>query len=54
VVLHAERGRVEQPDPLDHAVVEVDVADLGPAERRVKRVEQLLIMRDEGPAAGLP
>src|SRR5579863_9999488 len=36
VVLDAERGRVEQPESLDHAVVEVDVADLGPAERRVE------------------
>jgi hypothetical protein len=34
--LHAERGRVEQPDPLDDAVVEVDMADLGPPERRAE------------------
>src|SRR5690242_12155231 len=40
VVLHAERGRVEQPDPLDHAVVEVDVADLGPAERRAEGLQR--------------
>src|SRR5947208_876271 len=53
VVLHAERGRVEQPDPLDHPVVEVDVADLGPAERRVKRGIRLLILQNGQPMAGL-
>src|SRR6266571_4361163 len=37
VELDAERGCVQQPDALDHAVVEIDVADLGAAERRVKR-----------------
>ena len=29
VVLDAERGPLQQPQPLDHAVVQVDVADLG-------------------------
>ena len=32
VVLHAEGRRVQQPQPLDHAVVEVDVGDRGRAE----------------------
>src|SRR5437868_12707834 len=40
VVLHAEGPAVEQPQALDALVVEVDVADLGPAvggvERRVE------------------
>src|SRR6516225_595042 len=50
VVLDAERGRVEQPDPLHHPVIEVDVADLGPPEGRVKR-RQRTIMHYGDPVA---
>src|SRR5215467_10734640 len=50
VILDAERGRVQQPDPLDHTVIEVDVADLGPAEGCVKRPGRIKIMHNEGPA----
>ena len=38
VVLHGEGGAVQQPQALDHAVVEVDVGDRGRAERGVKRI----------------
>src|ERR1700730_4106027 len=48
VVLHAERGRVEQPDALHHAVIEVDVADLRAPERRVKGAKRVFIMVNEG------
>src|SRR5215472_14021101 len=48
VILDAERGRVEQPDPLDHPVIEVDVTDLGPAEGCVKRPGRSKIMHNEG------
>src|SRR5579875_3978662 len=37
VVLDAEDGPVEQPEPLDHAVVEVDVADRRTAVGRLER-----------------
>ena len=37
VVLHAERRPVQQPQALDHAVVEVDVGDLGRAEVGAER-----------------
>ena len=37
MVLDAERGPVKEPQPLHHAVVEVDVADLGAPERRLER-----------------
>src|SRR6516162_3918245 len=47
VILDAERGRVEQPDPLDHPVIEVDVTDLGPAEGCVKRPGLSEIMHNE-------
>src|SRR5215469_1812960 len=43
VVLNAERGCVNQPDSLDDSVVEVDVADLSPAEGCVKRRERIKI-----------
>src|SRR6516162_8199310 len=43
VVLDAERARVSQPDSLDDSVVQVDVADLGPAEGCVKRRERIKI-----------
>ena len=35
VVLHREGGHVQRPQPLDHVVVEADVADLDRAERPV-------------------
>src|SRR5579859_3827480 len=54
VVLDAERGRVEQPDPLDHAVVEVDMADPGPAERRIERGMHLSIMHYGRAIGGQP
>src|SRR5262245_49263345 len=49
VILDAERGRVRQPDPLDHTVIEVDVADLSLAEGCVKRPGRIKIMHNEGP-----
>jgi len=38
VVLHAEHRALEQAQALDHAVVEVDVADRRRAERRLERL----------------
>src|SRR3954468_15223444 len=59
VVLDAERGTVEQPETLDHAVVEVDVADLGAAVRGLERPvegrldgEAVVVAGDVHPAGG--
>ena len=38
VVLDAEGWGIEQPEPLDHVVVETDMADLSPAVRRLRHV----------------
>src|SRR5262249_56246358 len=46
VILNTERTGVEQPDSLHHPVVQVDMTDLGPAERGVEG--------REGHRAGLP
>src|SRR5215467_6575852 len=51
VILDAECGRIQQPDPLDYPVIEVDVADLGPAEGCVERPGRIQIMHNEGPVA---
>src|SRR5437764_10888630 len=40
VVLHAERGHVEQAQALDHTVVDVDMTYPGPAELGVERRER--------------
>src|SRR3569833_3628581 len=59
VVLDAERGSVEQPEPLDHPVVEVDVPALGAAVRGVERSvqrrlhgEAVVVAGDVNPAGG--
>src|SRR5215472_7454621 len=52
VVLDAEGRVVQQPDPLDDAVVEVDVADHGGPVRGVERLARRV--RHVRPGAALP
>src|SRR3954447_22131064 len=64
VVLDGERlrpaGAVEQPEPLDDAVVQADVADLGRAERRRRRAvegrvdSEAVVVRGDLDLAGRP
>src|SRR5690606_22798811 len=52
VELDAERGAVQQSQPLDHVVVEADVADLGAAVRGVERAVEVGADREAVVLAG--